>query len=156
MNCPGQLPGPNAANPSAPSDLFFFTLYNQPMYLDVYNNGGTPAHTMPNNSQFKCYDGMHNWNQVQPAPYDGAYTFPSIAGRDPTTGAPIGGTGSLTGTNCTVCVASPGDGTPMLPNGQYVVEMLVPPGYELVKEEDKNILIDRKSTRLNSSHLVLS
>src|SRR5947199_4122011 len=29
----------------------------------------------------------------------------------------------------------------MLPNGQYVVEMLVPPGYELVKEEDKNILI---------------
>src|SRR5947208_9036503 len=84
---------------------------------------------------------MHNWNQVQPAPYDGAYTFPSIAGRDPTTGAAIGGTGSVTGTNCTVCVASPGDGTPMLPNGQYVVEMLVPPGYELVKEEDKNILI---------------
>src|SRR2546421_11824896 len=29
----------------------------------------------------------------------------------------------------------------MLPDGQYVVEMLVPPGYELVKEEDKNILI---------------
>src|SRR5947208_2730302 len=84
---------------------------------------------------------MHNWNQVQPAPYDGAYTFPSIAGRDPTTGAAIGGTGSVTGTNCTVCVASPGDGTPMLPSGQYVVEMLVPPGYELVKEEDKNILI---------------
>src|SRR5258705_1517537 len=33
------------------------------------------------------------------------------------------------------------DGPPMLPRGQYVVEMLVPPGYELVKEEDKNILI---------------
>ncbi len=30
---------------------------------------------------------------------------------------------------------------PMLPAGQYVVEMMVPPGYELVKEEDKNILI---------------
>src|SRR4029077_17179514 len=29
----------------------------------------------------------------------------------------------------------------MLPAGQYVVEMIVPPGYELVKEEDKNILI---------------
>src|SRR4029077_856380 len=29
----------------------------------------------------------------------------------------------------------------MLPRGQYVVEMVVPPGYELVKEEDKNILI---------------
>src|SRR5437763_2982040 len=97
MNCPGQQAQPTT---SAGGDLFFFTLYNQPMYLDVYNNGGTPAHTVPNNSQFKCYDGMHNWNQVQPAPYDGAYTFPSIAGRDPTPGAPIGGTGSVTGTNC--------------------------------------------------------
>jgi len=29
----------------------------------------------------------------------------------------------------------------MLPRGQYVVEVVVPPGYELVKEEDKNILI---------------
>ena len=30
---------------------------------------------------------------------------------------------------------------PMLPAGKYVVEMVVPPGYELVKEEDKNILL---------------
>ena len=29
----------------------------------------------------------------------------------------------------------------MLPAGKYVVEMIMPPGYELVKEEDKNILI---------------
>ena len=29
----------------------------------------------------------------------------------------------------------------MLPDGKYVVEVVVPPGYELVKEEDKNILI---------------
>ena len=29
----------------------------------------------------------------------------------------------------------------MLPKGKYVVEVVVPPGYELVKEEDKNILI---------------
>jgi hypothetical protein len=144
MNCPGQLAQPTAG---AAGDLFFFTLYNQPMYLDVYNNGGTPAHTIPNNSQYKCYDGMHNWNQVQPAPYDGMYTFPSIVARNPTTGAPAGtgstnGTaGSRPGSNCTVCVANPVDGTPMLPSGQYVVEMIVPPGYELVKEEDKNILI---------------
>jgi len=31
--------------------------------------------------------------------------------------------------------------SPMLPAGKYVVEVVVPPGYELVKEEDKNILI---------------
>jgi hypothetical protein len=144
MSCPGQLPAPTT---TAAGDLFDFTLYNQPMYLDVYNNGGTPAHTIPNNSQFKCYDGMHNWNQVQPAPYDGMYQFPSIIGRNATTGAPTGtgstnGTpGSRPGSNCTICIANPVDGTPMLPRGQYVVEMLVPPGYELVKEEDKNILI---------------
>ena len=29
----------------------------------------------------------------------------------------------------------------MLPSGKYVVEIVVPPGMELVKEEDKNILI---------------
>ena len=110
------------------------------MWLDTYNNGGTPAHTIPNNSQFKCYDGMHNWNQVQPAPYDGMYQFPSVTGLNPTTGKP-------TGTNCTICVPNPDttdpyrSGTPMLPAGKYVVEMVVPPGYELVKEEDKNILI---------------
>ena len=32
-------------------------------------------------------------------------------------------------------------GLPMLPAGKYVVEVVLPPGYELVKEEDKNILI---------------
>jgi hypothetical protein len=138
MNCPGQLGAPST---SAAGDLFFFTLFNQPMWLDVYNNGGTPAHTIPNNSQFKCYDGMHNWNQVQPAPYDGMYQFPSITAISPTTGKP-------TATNCTICTpnhsAATTDwnyGLPMLPPGQYVVEMIVPPGYELVKEEDKNILI---------------
>ena len=38
-------------------------------------------------------------------------------------------------------VANPTDGTPMLPAGKYVVEVVVPPGVEIVKEEDKNILI---------------
>ena len=98
---------------------------------------------------------MHNWNQVQPAPYDGMYQFPSVTGLNPATGKP-------TGTNCKICVTDPdasdayryggsatpvpyvvgtSPGTPMLPDGKYVVEVVVPPGYELVKEEDKNILI---------------
>jgi len=132
MNCPGQ----------SRTDMFFFTLYNQPDYLDVYNNqhSGTALHTIPNNSQFKCYDGMHNWNQLQPAVYDGMYSFPSVTGINPPTGKP-------TGTNCTACIPNPDttdpfrSGTPMLPPGKYVVEVVVPPGYELVKEEDKNILI---------------
>jgi hypothetical protein len=119
MNCPGQ----------ETNDPYFFTLQNTTQWLD-------PQHRpLPAKSQFKCYDGMHAFNQLQPAPYDGMYRFPSVTGRNTTTGKP-------TSTNCTVCVANPsGDGTRMLPAGKYVVEVIVPPGYELVKEEDKNILI---------------
>ena len=131
MSCPGQ----------STSDLFYFSLLNQPDYLDVYNNqhNGTPLHTIPNGSQFKCYDGMHNWNQLQPVPYDGMYQFPSVTSVD--------ANGKPNGTNCTACVNNPDStdpyryNTPMLPAGKYVVEVVVPPGYELVKEEDKNILI---------------
>jgi hypothetical protein len=155
MNCPGQF-GPTDQDP------FYFTLKDTPFYLDTYANGGS-GKTLPVNSQFKCYDGLHNFNQVQPAPYDGMYQFPSVIGRDVTTGEPTGNggidaggvrtAGSLPGTNCTICVKHPKDSslpaavadpladTPMLPPGKYVVEMIVPPGYELVKEEDKNILI---------------
>ncbi|MDE3009650.1 MAG: hypothetical protein KGI67_02070, partial [Pseudomonadota bacterium] len=133
MNCPGQ---------QGSTDPFFYALSNQPQYLDWYNaqHGGPAAHTLPYNAQYKCYDGMHTWNQLQPAPYDGMYSFPSVTGLDPVTGKP-------TGSNCTSCTPNPDAsdpyrfGTPMLPPGKYVVEVVVPPGYELVKEEDKNILI---------------
>ncbi len=139
MNCPGQLPAPSS---TAGGDLFFFSLYNQRFYLDTYNaqHGGAPAQDLPSNAQFKCYDGMHNWNQLQPAPYDGMYKFPSVTAtgcQRPTDAAPT----------APECIANPAPtsdwshGLPMLPPGKYVVEVVVPPGYELVKEEDKNILI---------------
>jgi hypothetical protein len=140
MNCPGQ--GTNTSSPVA-DPYFWFTLQNQPQWLDWYNSqhGGPPVTPLPNGSQFKCYDGMHNWNQLQPAPYDGMYKFPSILGIN-------SATGNTTGTNCTICTKNPDSTDPfrygkedMLPDGKYVVEVVVPPGYELVKEEDKNILI---------------
>ncbi|HXK02474.1 MAG TPA: choice-of-anchor D domain-containing protein [Verrucomicrobiae bacterium] len=131
MNCPGQ-----GRDTGTNADLFFFSLYNQPNYLDFYNSlhGGPAPTALPANSQFKCYDGMHNWNQLQPAPYDGMYRFPSITSINPSTGKPAG-------TNCSICTGTDSDGNPMLPTGTYVVEIVVPSGYELVKEEDKNILI---------------
>ncbi|HEY2684752.1 MAG TPA: choice-of-anchor D domain-containing protein [Steroidobacteraceae bacterium] len=134
MSCPGQ----------STADLFYFTLFNQPMYLDLYNNvqHGSGAQAAPTaiayNAQFKCYDGLHAFNQLQPAPYDGMYSFPSVTSYDASSGKP-------TGTNCTICTANPAkdlySGLPMLPPGKYVVEVVMPPGYEIVKEEDKNILI---------------
>ncbi len=145
INCPGQTNDGSV-------DPFWYGIQNQPQYLDWYNNalhgdGTTQPTPLPYQSQFKCYDGMHSWNQLQPAPYDGMYSFPSVTGFDPKTGQPAG-------SNCTVCTPNPSSkdpadptydpynaGMPMLPPGKYVVEVVVPPGYELVKEEDKNILI---------------
>jgi hypothetical protein len=154
MNCPGQ----------STTDLFYFSLFNQPNFLNSYDAShgvATPyaptGNTLPYNSQYKCYDGLHNFNQIQPATYDGAYAFPSTLAINPTTGkaftpsgvvAGVNGTpASVPGSNCTICVANPDatdswrHGQPMLPPGKYVVEVVLPPGYELVKEEDKNILI---------------
>jgi hypothetical protein len=139
MSCPGQWT----------TDLFYFTLYQQPNYLNAYNyaHGTGPALNsppLPDNSQFKCYDGMHNWNQLQPAPYDGMYHFPSVTAVD--------ANGRPSASNCTACTTDTTPSTdpnydayyaglPMLPIGKYVVEVVMPAGYELVKEEDKNILI---------------
>ena len=151
MSCPGQ-----GAATGTNADLFYFSLFDQPDYLDWYNsvyNGGT-LHPLPYNSQYKCYDAMHIWNQVQPAPYDGRYSFPSSLGINPTSGTGVSTVGStngvaasMPGTNCTICVANPDStdkfryGTPMLPPGKYTVEVIMPPGYEVYKEEDKNLLI---------------
>ena len=151
LSCPGQ--------DVAANDLFYFTLYDQPNYLDWYNSehNGATLHTLPYNSEFKCYDAMKINNQLQPAPYDGKYIFPSSLGIQPSgasagklvtaMGSTNGTASSMAGTNCTICVANPDStdlhrvGTPMLPPGKYVVEVIMPPGYEVYKEEDKNLLI---------------
>ena len=132
MSCPGQ----------DPNDPFFtLTLYNAPNYL----NPNTP---LPYNAQYKCYDGLHGFNQIQPAPYDGLYQFPS-----PTCTATAGATFTAPSGQTITCatVPNPAYGQPastgmgaalaVLPAGKYVVEAVTPPGYEIVKEEDKNILI---------------
>jgi hypothetical protein len=57
----------------------------------------------------RCYDGMRNWNQVRPAVFDGGYAFNEDM-----------------------------DGDPLKP-GTYVVELEVPKGYRIMKEEDVNV-----------------
>ena len=132
MNCPGQ-----GTDTSEMPDIYFWNaLKDQPQWLDFYTNNGTPTHTLPHDSQFKCYDGMHNWNQLQPAPYDGMYSFPSMTGINPATGQPAG-------TNCSICLNNPNPSTtnpadpnydpyragkPMLPDGKYIVEVVTAAG----------------------------
>ncbi len=67
------------------------------------------VYVTPSGQPTDCYDGLRNFNQVRPAVFDGGYAF--------------GG----------------GAGDAELPVGTYIVEAVTPPGYEHVKEEDKNV-----------------
>ena len=132
MNCPGQ---------DANDPFFPYTLAGTSNFL-------TPNQALPNNSQFKCYDGMHNFNQMQPAPYDGLYQFPSQACSGTATSFPATVNGATVTVACATVpntnfgtVGAYGSTAKILPPGKYVVEVVVPPGYELTKEEDKNILM---------------
>ncbi|MEX1312395.1 MAG: choice-of-anchor Q domain-containing protein, partial [Candidatus Sulfomarinibacteraceae bacterium] len=69
-----------------------------------------------------CYDGMRVWNQVRPGIFDGGYAFDEICD-----GA-LQADGSCVGT-----VVSP------IPSGRYVVEVVPPAGYQIVKSQDKNV-----------------
>ncbi len=66
-----------------------------------------------NGSTLDCYDGMRAFNQVRPGVFDGGYAFGPGDPNDP-------------------------EDPPLTP-GLYVVEASVPPGYEIVKEQDKNV-----------------
>jgi hypothetical protein len=138
MSCTGQ----------DPADPFFsYTMAGTRNYL-------FPNTALPNNSQYKCYDGYHNLNQLQPAPYDGKYQFPSPACL---TGTTFTVAGNPTPYNCAT-IPNPGAGqlgaaAKILPSaanclalglsctGKYVTEVIVPPNWELNKEEDLNLLI---------------
>ena len=57
----------------------------------------------------ECADSYGTWNQIRPGVFDGGYAF------------------------------GPAAGDPSLPAGTYIVEAVTPPGYTLLKEEDKNV-----------------
>ena len=69
----------------------------------------------------KCYDGLRNFNQARPAVFDGGYAF---MGQVDKNGDPILDTAG---------------NQKALPPGNYVVEVVPPPGYDLLKEEDNNV-----------------
>jgi hypothetical protein len=132
MNCTGQ----------DPADPFFsYTMAGTTNYLFP----GTP---LPNNSQYKCYDGYHNLNQLQPASYDGLYQFPSATCMTP--GATFTLPNNPIAYHCATIVnpafgqpgaAGTGAAPAILRPAKYVTEVVLPPNWELSKEEDLNLLI---------------
>ena len=109
LQCPGQLPGTTAAPPWDTTKVDPFTNYTL------------------GSDQYRCYDGWHNWNQIQAAPYDGRYVFPSAT--------------YVAAHPLTAAQKTAGQTLVSLPAGTYVVEEVTPAGYQVVKEEDKDILI---------------
>lgn len=67
-----------------------------------------------------CYDGLRAYNQIRPGVFDGGYMFTSyFPGGYDAGGLPVEG----------------------IPADTYIVEAVPPPGYEIVKEEDKNVTV---------------
>ena len=129
MSCTGQ-------DDFTTDPFFSYTLAGTRNYL-------FPNTSLPHNSQYKCYDGYHNLNQLQPAPYDGRYQFPSPTCL--TVGATFTLVNNPTAYHCAT-VANPAAGQTgaapaILPPAKYVTEVIVPPNWELNKEEDLNLLI---------------
>jgi hypothetical protein len=71
-----------------------------------------------------CFDGLRNYNQVRPSLFDGGYAFVEYEPNG------IGTNGCLDGMTPVPCALVPGN---------YIVEVVPPAGYEIQKEEDKNV-----------------
>jgi hypothetical protein len=91
----------------------------------------------------RCFDGLRNFNQVRPGVFDGGYAFADYNLANPKLPA-----GVATKLNAFYAdrqgLASAQVPPVPLPDawiipGDYIVEAATPPGYELVKEEDKNV-----------------
>jgi hypothetical protein len=65
-----------------------------------------------------CFDGMRNFNQFRPGVFDGGFAFESYF---------PGGLGSGSSE------------TSPIPPGEYIVEVVPPAGYEVVREESRNV-----------------
>ena len=88
-----------------------------------------------------CFDGLRNFNQARPAAFDGGYAFSSILVDNYD---PLHPDAPMTFNNPISCEGVPVPCTPRqamrpIPAGKYVVKVIVPPGYKLQKEEDKNV-----------------
>lgn len=95
-----------------------------------------------------CFDGLRNWNQLRPAVFDGGFAFADydlahLEGIKATN--PAASVDAVDALNAYFAMI---DGLNALPGyridpsllpGDYIVEASAPPGYEHIKEEDRNI-----------------
>lgn len=90
------------------------------------NNGTGPFMFSPDGVtkyEQDCWDGLRMFNQVRPAVFDGGYAFDQICLEED---GLAGGCASWSGAG-------------QMPVGDYLVEVIAPAGYEILKPEDKNV-----------------
>ncbi len=104
---------PRRVNPAQPNPV---AVVSTDSWDDANPEGCQGEPFVINGIATDCYDGLRNFNQVRPAVFDGGYAF--------TTYEP-GGVGS--------------GNAQALPAGNYIVKVVPPAGYEIQKEEDKNV-----------------
>ena len=92
-----------------------------------WGNAGTgPFSWSPDGTAFyetDCYDGLRNFNQARPAVFDGGYAFDAVCDD-------VGG--MLPDGTCTSLISP-------MPVASYIVEVVAPIGYEILKPEDRNV-----------------
>ncbi|GAB6193601.1 right-handed parallel beta-helix repeat-containing protein [Desulfocastanea catecholica] len=84
-----------------------------------------------------CWDGLRMFNQARPAVFDGGYAFDAVCAD----GMALDPDGNpFTDVDGNV-LCSDGGVAPVGPMtvGEYVVQVIPPPGYEIIKPEDKNV-----------------
>jgi hypothetical protein len=74
-----------------------------------------------------CFDGLRNFNQVRPAVFDGGYAF----------GPEVDCPGDVCPSWVNQSADDPSIG--FIKPDDYIVEIIAPPGYEILKPEDKNV-----------------
>ncbi len=74
-----------------------------------------------------CYDNMRNWNQVRPGVFDGGYAFGPLVDCPIAIGCP----------DWVIPTSDPAVG--YMKPGNYVVEVVAPEGYEIIRSQDKNV-----------------
>lgn len=77
-----------------------------------------PTQTVRGEPLVDCAETVRTYNQLRPAIFDGGYAFDSYVPG-----------GLITG----------GEAVDGLPQGGYIVEAVPPPGYDTIKEEDRNV-----------------
>jgi hypothetical protein len=90
----------------------------------------------------RCFDGLRNFNQVRPGVFDGGYAFNDydLTHLQAVASAPAADIQAYyDNVNNNVVEHDPDLLQLGLIPGQYIVQVAPPPGYEIIKEEDKNV-----------------